>query len=162
MSDVNTQIWDSADAFGARLAATPRGARQARRLAVEKLAAWGVPSDGPALIVAELAANAVTHGRVTGRDFRIGLTLGGGVLRIEVVDTRGDRVPGLRDADEAAEGGRGLLLVDALADRWGVDRGLPPCKVVWAEVDLAGGPEHRVVAERDPGGPDVTPCNHGS
>lgn len=159
---MNTQIWDCADAFGARLAATPRGARQARRLAVEKLAAWGVPPDGPALIVAELAANAVTHGRVPGRDFRIGLVLGDGVLRIEVVDTRGDRVPGLRDADEGAEGGRGLLLVDALADRWGVDRGLTPCKVVWAEVDLAGGPEHRVVGERDPGGPAVTPCNHGS
>lgn len=159
---MNTQIWDSADAFGARLAATPRGARQARRLTVEKLAAWGVPPDAPALIVAELAANAVTHGRVPGRDFRIGLTLGDGVLRIEVVDTRGDRVPGLRDADEGAEGGRGLLLVDALADRWGVDRGLPPGKVVWAEVDLAGGPEHRVVAQRDPGGPDVTPCKHGS
>lgn len=159
---MNTQIWDSADAFGARLAATPRGARQARRLTVEKLAAWGVPPDAPALIVAELAANAVTHGRVPGRDFRIGLTLGDGVLRIEVVDTRGDRVPGLRDADEGAEGGRGLLLVDALADRWGVDRGLPPGKVVWAEVDLAGGPEHRVVAQRDPGGPDVTPCHHGS
>lgn len=159
---MNTQIWDSADAFGARLAATPRGARQARLLAVEKLAAWGLPPDAPALIVAELAANAVTHGRVPGRDFRIGLTLGDGVLRIEVVDTRGDRVPGLRDTDEGAEGGRGLLLVDTLADRWGVDRGLPPLKVVWAEVDVSGGPEHRVVAERDPGGPDVTPCNHGS
>ncbi|WP_405491798.1 ATP-binding protein [Streptomyces sp. NBC_00096] len=137
---MNTQISDSAEQFTARLTATPFGARQARRLAVEKLASWGLSCEGPALIVAELAANAVTHGRVPGRDFRIGLALGGGVLRIEVVDTRGDRVPGIRDAGGSAEAGRGLVLVDAIADRWGVERGLPPCKVVWAELDVTRGP----------------------
>ena len=35
----------------------------------------------------------------------------------------------------------GLPLVDALADRWGVARGLPPRKTVWAELDLAPEPE---------------------
>lgn len=138
---MNEQIRDSALQFTARLTATPLGARRARRLAVETLAGWGLPSEGPALIVAELAANAVTHGRVPGRDFRIGLTLVGGVLRIEVVDTRGDRVPGVRDAGGCAEGGRGLVLVGAIADRWGVELGLPPCKVVWAEVGMARGSE---------------------
>ncbi|MFE2288548.1 ATP-binding protein [Streptomyces sp. NPDC059443] len=153
---MNTQIRDSADQFTAQLAATPFGARQARRLAVEKLASWGLPPEDPALIVAELAANAVTHGRVPGRDFRIGLMLGGGVLRIEVVDTRGDRVPGIRDADGCAEAGRGLVLVDAIADRWGVERGLPPCKSVWAELDVPVGPDGRVAGTRDPAGRDVT------
>ncbi|MFE9566280.1 ATP-binding protein [Streptomyces sp. NPDC006487] len=133
---MNTQIRYSTLQFTARLAATPLGAGQARRLAVETLTGWGLPTESPALIVAELAANAVTHGRVPGRGFRIGVALGGGVLRIKVVDTRGDRVPGLRDAGGGAEGGRGLVLVDALADRWGVDLGLPPCKVVWAEVGV--------------------------
>ncbi|WP_327254388.1 ATP-binding protein [Streptomyces sp. NBC_01244] len=133
---MNTHIRDSALQFTARLAATPLGARQARRLAVETLTGWGLTSEGPALIVAELAANAVTHGRVPGRDFRIGLALVGGVLRIEVMDTRGDRVPGIRDAGGCAEGGRGLVLVDAIADRWGVELGLPPLKVVWAEVGM--------------------------
>ncbi|MGW0366372.1 ATP-binding protein [Streptomyces sp. NPDC002990] len=133
---MTTQICDSGSQFGVQLAATPRGARQARQLAVEKIAAWGLPTEGPALIVAELAANAVTHGRVPGRGFRLVLTLVDGVLRIEVVDTRGDRVPGFRDPDGDAEGGRGLVLVDAIADRWGMDRGLPPCKVVWAELDV--------------------------
>ncbi|MBT2476752.1 ATP-binding protein [Streptomyces sp. ISL-94] len=135
---MNTQICDSEGRFAAQLAATPRGARQARRLAVEKLATWGLPSEEAALIVAELAANAVTHGRVTGRGFRIVLALGGGVLRIEVVDSCGDRVPGIRDADGGSEAGRGLVLVAAMADRWGVDRGLPPCKSVWAELDVPG------------------------
>ncbi|WSF37204.1 ATP-binding protein [Streptomyces sp. NBC_01351] len=157
MSDVNTQICDSARHFGAQLSATPRGARQARQLAVEKIAEWGLPTDGAALVVAELAANAVTHGRVPGRDFQLVLTLAGGVLRIEVVDTRRDRVPVLRGADGGAEGGRGLLLVDAVADRWGVDRRLPPCKAVWAELDVPEGRGHHDAGTRDPVRSDVNP-----
>ncbi|MFJ3878495.1 ATP-binding protein [Streptomyces sp. NPDC090077] len=133
------QIWCSAHQFGAQLPATPRGARQARQLAVEKLLAWGMPTDGPALIVAELAANAVTHGRVPGRDFLVVLSLAGGALRIEVVDTCRDRIPLLRDAGASDEGGRGLAVVEALADRWGVEQGPPPRKAVWAEVDLPTG-----------------------
>ncbi|MEW2137195.1 ATP-binding protein [Streptomyces sp. NPDC005409] len=135
---MTTHIWYSAGRFGAQLAATPRGARQARQLAVERISEWGLPTDGPALVVAELAANAVTHGRVPGRGFRLGLTLGGGVLRIEVVDTRGDRIPDFRDAAEEDEAGRGLVLVEAIADRWGVDQGPAPCKAVWAELDVPG------------------------
>lgn len=155
---MNTHIRDSALQFTAQLAGTPLGARQARRLAVETLDGWGLPSEGPALIVAELAANAVTHGRVPGRGFRIGLAVRGGVLRIEVVDTRGDRIPGVREAGRGSEAGRGLVLVDAIADRWGVDRGLPPCKSVWAEVDLAGrGPGDRVPGIQDPARLDATP-----
>ncbi|MCY0937456.1 ATP-binding protein [Streptomyces sp. H34-S4] len=148
---MNTEIQYSEGRFTARLAATASGARQARRLAVEQFAAWGLPSEDPALIVAELAANAVTHGRVPGRGFRIGLALADGVLRIEVTDTRCDRVPGIRDADGGAEAGRGLVLVDALADRWGVERGLPPSKVVWAEVTLGA----RGTGGRVPARPDV-------
>ncbi|MFJ3839148.1 hypothetical protein ACIPY6_27100 [Streptomyces sp. NPDC090054] len=58
--------------------------------------------------------------------------------RIEVADTRRDRVAASRDADRGAEGGRGLVLVAAPADRWGVEQGPPPCKAVWAELDLPG------------------------
>lgn len=47
---------------------------------MQRLDDWGIPygtdpSDGAAAIVAELAANAVTHGRVPGRDFELRLTL---------------------------------------------------------------------------------------
>ncbi|MFD7753039.1 ATP-binding protein [Streptomyces sp. NPDC059757] len=88
--------------FVQRFSSTPRGARLARKLALHQLNDWGVPYGGDAsetvaLIVAELAANAVTHGRVPGRDFELrivhapgdGRTLG--ILRIEVTDTRGER-----------------------------------------------------------------------
>ncbi|MDJ0385524.1 ATP-binding protein [Streptomyces sp. G-G2] len=151
------QICDSSRQFAAQLAATPRGARRARQLVVERLTAWGLPTDGPALVVAELAANAVTHGRVSGRGFQVELELGGGVLRIEVVDTRGDRVPCLRDAEGGAEAGRGLVLVAAIADRWGVDPGPAPRKTVWAELDVPGRLGHGDVGSHDPVVRDVTP-----
>lgn len=90
--------------FVQRFSSTPRGARLARQLALHQLDEWGIPyggdaSETTALIVAELAANAVTHGRVPGRDFELRLvhapgdrrTLG--VLRIEVTDARGERRP---------------------------------------------------------------------
>jgi anti-sigma regulatory factor (Ser/Thr protein kinase) len=125
--------------FSVLLSPTPRGARLARLLATEQLRSWGLPLDPARLIVAELANNAATHGRVPGRNFRLLLYVVGGTLRIEVTDTRGDRLPHRRPADEGAEGGRGLALVAALADRWGVVPGLPPRKTVWAEVTHPAG-----------------------
>ncbi|GHJ01081.1 ATP-binding protein [Streptomyces olivaceus] len=128
--------------FSLQLSHTPRGARLARLLATEQLRTWGLPSHPAELIVAELATNAVAHGRVSGRDFRLSLYVIGDTLRFEVTDTRGDRLPCPQHSatDAESESGRGLLLVEALADRWGVVPGPPPRKTVWAEVGtgLAG------------------------
>ncbi|MGW6024462.1 ATP-binding protein [Streptomyces sp. NPDC055099] len=131
--------------FGQRFSSTPRGARLARHLALHRLNTWGIPydseaSDTAALLVAELAANAVTHGRVPGRDFEVRLSLDARTLRIDVSDPRGERridEPGAVEAPPTgAEGGRGLLLVEALADRWFVLDRLPIGKTVRAELDL--------------------------
>lgn len=122
--------------FSVLLSPTPRGARLARLLATEQLRDWGLPLDRAPHIVAELAANAATHGRVPGRDFRVTLYVVGDTLRVEVTDTRGDRLPGLPRTPPDAESGRGLVLVGALADRWGTAPGPPPRKTVWAELDL--------------------------
>lgn len=89
-------------------------------------------------MIGELATNAALHGYVPGRDFRILLSVYGDVLRIEVVDTRGDRDPVKRDPAAGSESGRGLLLVEALAVRWGTEHGPFPRKTVWAEVALTG------------------------
>lgn len=122
------------------LSATRRGARLARRLTVAHLADWGLPHAAAAQIVAELAANAITHGRVPGRDFRLELELrADGTVRIEVTDACGERLPEPCAPDGDAESGRGLMLVSALADRWGVSRDLAPCKTVWAELDPSCG-----------------------
>jgi anti-sigma regulatory factor (Ser/Thr protein kinase) len=122
--------------FSALLSPTPRGARLARLLTAEQLRTWGLPLEKATHIVAELAANAATHGRVPGRDFRLTLYVVADTLRIEVTDTRPDRLPHLTQADPGAESGRGLLLVDALAERWGVAAGPYPRKTVWAEVTV--------------------------
>ncbi|MEU9389575.1 ATP-binding protein [Streptomyces sp. NPDC048324] len=133
--------------FTQRLSSTPRGARLARHLAVAQLHAWGIPhgappSDAVAAIVAELAANAVTHGRVPGRDFELRLSLVTGSVRVEVTDTRGESRPPAPDAvrapDPLDERGRGLVLVDVLADRWEVLDHPGPGKTVRAEVDVPG------------------------
>ncbi|MER6453170.1 ATP-binding protein [Streptomyces sp. NPDC059688] len=126
-----------------RLSATPRGARLARRLTGGALATWGFPHDGDLsrtaqLLVAELAANAVTHGRVPGRDFELRLALlpGRNTLRIEVSDTRSDRPLRFLDGGLLDEHGRGLVVVQVLSALWGVttrDVG----KTVWAELPLS-------------------------
>ncbi|WP_141312557.1 ATP-binding protein, partial [Streptomyces spinoverrucosus] len=135
-------------AFTQRLSATPRGARLARYLALDQLRIWGLPYDSDtaqatAVIVAELAANAVTHGRVPGRDFELRLSLVPGSVRIEVTDTRTEPRPpdpdAVRTPEPLAEAGRGLALVAALAARWEVlDREPPPGKTVRAEIDVPG------------------------
>ena len=129
--------------FTMRFSTTPRGARLARRLCEHCLDAWGVPYDSDAhdvvtLVAAELCANAVQHGHVPGRDFQVRMTASPSTrtVRIEVTDTRGEGVPLLSAGPSPdGEGGRGLLLVSALADRWGcsprADGG--PGKTVWAE-----------------------------
>ncbi|WBB58886.1 ATP-binding protein [Streptomyces sp. WMMC500] len=133
--------------FSQRFSSTPLGARLARHLTLVKLNAWGVPYTATAcdaaVIVAELAANAVTHGRVPGRDFELRLSLLHRCVRIEVSDVRGERRPpapgclGVPAADD--DSGRGLLLVDELADRWAVLNRVPIGKTVRAELDLDGG-----------------------
>ncbi|MEU1334366.1 ATP-binding protein [Streptomyces sp. NPDC005865] len=128
--------------FTILLSATRRGARLARMLTREQLCSWGRPFEMAEQIVAELANNAVLHGHVQGRSFRLALTLSAtNTLRIGVTDARTDRTPPrdpqLPYAD--AESGRGMVLVAALADRWGTEPGPPPCKTVWAEIDASAG-----------------------
>ncbi|MGW5211677.1 ATP-binding protein [Streptomyces sp. NPDC004051] len=149
--------------FAMAFTSTPRGARLARLFVAHCLDSWGHPYDSDvngtlALITAELCANAVRHGRVPGRDFHVRLTTeaDGGRLRLEVSDTRAERRPAVTaPADPDAESGRGLLLVTALADDWGVtDRCSRPGKTVWATVSTPS--SSRPGARRQ--APSGSPC----
>ncbi|MEV5968550.1 ATP-binding protein [Streptomyces sp. NPDC051921] len=136
-TETTTPTSEFGGVFAQRLSSTRRGARLARLLAVQQMRDWGLTDVAAAeLVVAELANNAVTHGRVPGRDFEVRLTLGEGLLRVEVSDTRGEREP--RPAAEAsrhpAENGYGLPLVAALSTAWGV-KGRSVGKTVWATVE---------------------------
>ncbi|WP_406132860.1 ATP-binding protein [Streptomyces zaomyceticus] len=124
-----------------RFSGTRRGARLARQLAVQQFTEWtslpydSDPARAVALVTAELASNAVRHGTVPGRDFRLALLLLADRYRIEVTDTRPERLPSrvtTPPADETA--GRGLLLVEAHADRWACTVRDAYTKTVWAEV----------------------------
>lgn len=127
--------------FAAQFTSSPRGARLARQRAVRCLAEWGYPpasdtSCTVALLIAELAANAVRHGRVSGRDFHLRLAFEAPTrtIRIEVSDACPDRPPTTAPTPSPDdESGRGLLLVDILATRWGAVPRVPIGKTVWAE-----------------------------
>ncbi|MET8180996.1 ATP-binding protein [Streptomyces sp. NPDC005336] len=134
-----------------RFSSTRRGARLARQLAVQQLTEWtGLPHDSDtahtvALVTAELATNAIIHGRLPGRDFRLTLLLlpqPAAAVRIEVTDTRPECRPRHSTAEPTppdATSGRGLLLVEAYADRWGCEAGDTYTKTVWAEVTRSSG-----------------------
>ena len=110
-------------------------------LAAGQLRDWDAPSglsERAVAVVAELAANAALHGLVPGRSFRLTLVFDpeADCLRVEVTDAAGDRSPppsAPRPAPDD-ESGRGLLLVAALAERWGTEPYFPSGKTVWAEI----------------------------
>ncbi|MGW0535212.1 ATP-binding protein [Streptomyces sp. NPDC003032] len=106
----------------------------ARAFTRAALADWGIGDRGDeiALCVSELATNALLHGVPPGRGFRLCLCCIDDVLRVEVHDS-GDGWPRPGgESNDTDESGRGLLLVAALADKWGVDE-RDPGKVVWCE-----------------------------
>ncbi|WP_411109493.1 ATP-binding protein [Streptomyces sp. c-19] len=133
------QVHSPTSHFSVLLSPTPRGARLARLLAAEWMRDHEVPygvTEAATQVVAELATNAATHGRVAGRSFRLALLGLDGALRIEVTDTRAENLPRVQRTCPDDDSGRGLLLVEALADRWGTGLGPVPRKTVWADLDL--------------------------
>lgn len=122
-----------------------RSVSRARQFARTALADWDLDhlADDVLLCVSELATNALLHGVPPGRGYRLCLSLDeGGLLRVEVHDSGTGEprlpVPLPYDGDEGeGESGRGLLLVSALADAWGVGERVPG-KIVWCEFRCYG------------------------
>lgn len=111
-------------------------ARQATRSAV---AAWrlGDLADAAVLLVSELVTNAVEHAGPDTSATVLRLEFCGSWLRIEVHDAS-PHDPRPRTPDWLDESGFGLMLVDALAAKWGVQQ-TTHGKAVWAELDARPG-----------------------
>lgn len=110
----------------------PRSIGKVRRLITDALDGRYPPEvvHNCALIASEMATNAYQHAGES--PFRVGVILVPGRVRITVEDTS-TAPPSMPHPLDRDEGGRGVVIVDALSDRWGVDS-LPSGKVVWAEV----------------------------
>lgn len=112
------------------LAPEPTTVPRIRKRVRRQLAEWDVPGCGDTveLLVSEIVTNAMRHawGAV------LTLTIENGTCRCEVRDTN-PAMPAICHAHEGDEGGRGIYLMEALADRWGA-RAEPAGKVVWFEV----------------------------
>ncbi|MGZ4692379.1 MAG: ATP-binding protein [Acidimicrobiales bacterium] len=114
--------------FGAGLESTTA----ARRFAERTMTGWSVDGERfetARLLVSELVANAVTHAAT---DVTLYLDLTPDRLRIEVRDGA-EGEPRARQPRHDDPTGRGLMIVEALADRWGVEP-TPPGKTVWFEL----------------------------
>ncbi|WP_237703047.1 SpoIIE family protein phosphatase [Candidatus Protofrankia datiscae] len=114
-------IWD--------LPADPAVVAQARQMATDQLAAWGLEEASfvTELVVSELVTNAIRHA-VAPIQLRL---IHESSLICEVSDAS-STAPHLRRARVFDEGGRGLLLVAQLTQRWGT-RHTPHGKIIWAE-----------------------------
>jgi anti-sigma regulatory factor (Ser/Thr protein kinase) len=131
-----------------RLAALPSAVPWARRILGHMLREWQLEgmSDPALLLVSELVTNAVraSVGQVVGDQDSwpvIGLTLQltEAGLHVEVWDSS-SALPVMQEADLTGERGRGLVLVDFLADTWGHRTAGDGGKVVWCTVAIPGEP----------------------
>ncbi|MEU7379704.1 MULTISPECIES: ATP-binding protein [unclassified Streptomyces] len=130
----------------------PRSVTVARRRVHRLVTEWGHPelADDVALLVSELGGNAVLHGCLRDRFFRVELALTEQAVRVAVSDPKGEVLPAPRAASPADMFGRGLLIVGQVADRWGVEL-LTVGKSVWCELDVA----HRAARPEGPTAPNL-------
>lgn len=121
----------------------PSTAALGRELVRDVLGVWHLDglADRGALIITELIANASRHTPCP--EIRLTVVRPSATrLRVGVVDREPSRLPILSRSADDDESGRGLLLVDAVADRWGYDLHgsdrRPWGKEVWAELRTGG------------------------
>lgn len=125
------------DVATTRLPREPASAAAARRFVEQALSRWHCDEviDTVKLLVSELVGNAIGHAR---SEVEVVVHLLPDRIRVDVVDDDPEG-PRRRPASEDAIGGRGIAVVEAMAEAWGVSpRG--PGKVVWFELPRPRGP----------------------
>ncbi|MEU3460616.1 ATP-binding protein [Streptomyces sp. NPDC006733] len=118
----------------------PRNVGRARAELRDALTGWGMAevADSAVLVLSELLTNAIDHARVSpGRQIETRYRREDAGVRIEVHDAAEQR-PRRAGQGNDVERGRGLFIVDALADGWGVSDRDGVGKAVWAVVTVSG------------------------
>lgn len=113
----------------------PASIASVRRFAVEACRAHGLDAlvDTVALLVSEMATNALVHGAGQVQvQVQVRAARNGRRLRVEVAD-QSPQMPVVRRPGLLSEGGRGLALVESLATDWGMQR-QDGGKAVWFEL----------------------------
>ncbi|MEU3897418.1 ATP-binding protein [Streptomyces sp. NPDC045251] len=138
--DAKSRVRDGGpDSAVLRIACSAEGFARARVFTRQTLSGWSLDrhADDAVLVITELASNAVAHAVPSAAagapEVRLGLALVSGHLMLTVSDP-GDNAPVRTPSDGSAlrEHGRGLCIVDALADDWGWTPRPPAGKTVWA------------------------------
>ncbi|MBL1118830.1 ATP-binding protein [Streptomyces sp. 110] len=127
----------------------PASVAKARTFVAEALTVWRLDGrlDDVRACVSELVTNAVEHGTSAGPDFLVRVAHDDERVRVEVLDS-GDGTPAMKQTTPDDDDGRGLFLVDAIADEWGFEPRTGPGKAVWIEFKLSV----------TPSGPGAIPC----
>lgn len=124
---VTRAVWRRSE----QLPAEPESVARARAFVLEACEGWGLSatSETAVLLVSEMATNAVRYARTP-----VTVWLARWPDRVVLsVQDGSTSPPSLGRPDELDESGRGMFLVDSLADRWG-EREIPEGKMVWAEI----------------------------
>ncbi|MGP4002909.1 ATP-binding protein [Streptomyces sp. 8N706] len=125
---MSRRAWDLA------FLAEPEEVAALRRIIRTHLTQWGLPElvDAVELCVSELVANVITHVG-PGTPTTLALSMRGTYVRIEVSDPDARALPTLLNVELHAESGRGMTLIQALTDRWGVTP-TASGKTTWCEI----------------------------
>ncbi|MEV4375549.1 ATP-binding protein [Streptosporangium sp. NPDC049644] len=118
------------------LKGVPESVSMARSRVRELLGEGHPASDDVILLVSEVVTNSVLHsGSGGGGEVAMTVAVGSAAVLVEVCDAgSGASMPHVRN-DPEAEGGRGMFLVDLLADNWGIqDDASEGARTLWFEV----------------------------
>lgn len=108
----------------------PASVAKARKFAISSIGADDDLSSKVESLVSELATNAVRHAQT---HFSVAVRSDERAVRVDVTDSNPEP-PHVRPVDPVDPTGRGLVVVEALADRWGYESD-PDGKTVWFEID---------------------------
>ncbi|MER6528423.1 ATP-binding protein [Streptomyces sp. NPDC001508] len=128
--------------------ARPNEVPALRRIIRQHLGHWGLIGmvEPAQLCVSELATNVIKHVGF-GVSATLAVSMAGTNLRLEVQDPFANQLPMAVQSDDHAEDGRGLTLIDAVSERWGV-RLISEGKAIWCELVTTLTTPHGHISDR--------------